>query len=103
MSYDDNPVDFPERYGFKRLVVQDDLSERDYSFNMFAVLEGEDGYYLSTDSGCSCPSPWESHTADGFTGPLTAEQVHEEVRSLWRHAYDPVPSKDIAEALKSVV
>lgn len=103
MSWDDNPVRFPEKYGFKRVVTTGELDEPDYSFYEFAVLEGEDGYYLSTDSGCSCPSPWESHTKDDFTGPLTAAQVHEEVTSLWENSYRPVTFVELREALEPVV
>lgn len=103
MSYDDNPIDFPERYGFDSFVTQGDLAEPYYSFSIFGVLKKGDDYYLSTDSGCSCPSPWESHTADDFTGPLTAEQVHEEVRSLWEASYDRVPETEVVAALEAVV
>jgi len=53
-----------------------------YEFSLVGVIKGDDGYYLSTDSGCSCPTPWESHTRDDWTGPLTAEQAKEEATSL---------------------
>lgn len=104
MSYDHNPVNNPKAFGFERVVAQGELKEPDYDFYVFAVLEGKDGYYLSTDSGCSCPSPFESHTADAFTGPLTAEQVHAEVGSLWlAQTYDRVSNEDITKALEPVV
>lgn len=103
MGYYDNPVDDPQKNGFIRVVAEGEFSAPDYSFDLFAVLLKEDGYYLSTDSGCSCPSPWESHTADDFTGPLTAEQVHEEVNSIWGQAYSPVPKAEIEDALTEVV
>lgn len=53
-----------------------------WEFYDLAVLKMPDGFYISTDSGCSCPSPFESHTLADFTGPLTAEQVIEEYTSL---------------------
>jgi hypothetical protein len=59
-----------------------DLEYEPYQFYYFAVAQGEDGLYISTDSGCSCPMPFESHTNDDFTGPLTLEQVIEEYTSL---------------------
>jgi len=103
MGYYDNPVEEPQKYGFIEVVAEGDLAERNYDFAVFAVLRKENGLYLSTDSGCSCPSPWESHTADDFTGPLTAEQVREEVLSLWSGGYAPVPEEDIMESLRAVV
>lgn len=69
------------------MIVEVELSEPDYSFDLLGIWKTEDGYYLSTDSGCSCPSPWESHTDDDLTGPLTAEQAIEEATSLWSSAY----------------
>lgn len=86
MSYYDNPVDNAEKYGFE-YVGSIDLSEPDYSFDILGVLKNEKGYYLGTDSGCSCPSPWESHRVEDFTGPLTAEQAREEAHSLWSGSY----------------
>lgn len=87
MGYNDNPVYEPEKYGFE-YVGTIELSEPDYSFDILAVLKNDKGYYIGTDSGCSCPSPWESHTADDFTGPLTVAQTIEEVTSLWSGSYD---------------
>ena len=81
-----------------------DLSEPDYSFDILGIWKTEDGYYLSTDSGCSCPYPWESHTDSDLTGPLTAGQAIEEATSLWSGAYgggyDP---EEFAEAMTLIV
>ena len=90
MGYSDNPVDKPGDYGFTGVVGEIDLSAPDYSFDLLVVLENDEGYYLGTDSGCSCPIPWESHTAQDFTGPLTAEQAKEEIISLSEVAYGGV-------------
>ena len=99
MGYYDNPVSKPEDFGFVSTIGEIDLSQPDYSFDLLVVLEGKDGYYLSTDSGCSCPSPWESHTADDFTGPLTAEQAKEEITSLSEGAYGGVYDAEERDAL----
>ena len=64
------------------------LSYPDYAFNILGVDIREDGIYLGTDSGCSCPAYWENHTEDDFTGPLTVEQAREEAMSLWENTYD---------------
>ena len=54
-----------------------------WSFCLLWVLGTEEGFYLGTDSGCSCPSPFEHYRGlDDFTGPLTASQAVEEVTSL---------------------
>lgn len=82
-----NPVSEPEQFGFDEFVGDAELYPADYSFDLLAVLKNDKGYYLGTDSGCSCPSPWESHTAEDFTGPLTAEQAREEATSLWSGGY----------------
>jgi hypothetical protein len=76
----------PEKFGLE-YVVEVELAEPDYSFDILGVWKNEQGYYLSTDSGCSCPSPWESHTIDDLTGPLTAEQAKEEATTLWSESY----------------
>ena len=64
------------------------LSYPDYAFNILGVDIREDGIYLGTDSGCSCPMFWENHTKDDFTGPLTVEQAREEAMSLWENTYE---------------
>jgi len=69
------------------MIVEVDLAEPDYSYDVLGIWKAEDGYYLSTDSGCSCYSPWESHSDADLTGPLTAEQAIEEATSLWIGSY----------------
>lgn len=94
MSYYDD-------YGvFEGLTKVDEvyLSEPDYSFYLLGIWRGDDGYYISTDSGCSCPTPWESHTQEDLTGPLNAEHVREEARSLW-DGYDRESFEDTLDAL----
>lgn len=70
-------------------VGEADLSEPNYSFDLIGAWKDPDGgIYLSTDSGCSCPTPWEDHRQiEDFTGPLTVEQAVEEAESLWSGAY----------------
>lgn len=62
-----------------------DLDDEPYQFYVLGVWSKPDGYYISTDSGCSCPTPWENHSwdnPDDFTGPLTYEQVAAEAWGL---------------------
>jgi len=81
MSYDENPMVTPKNYGVQ-LVGELALSDTPYAFYILGVVKDGQGYYLSTDSGCSCPSPWESHTMGDFTGPMTAVQAREEIQNL---------------------
>ena len=59
-----------------------ELMEYDYSFYELGVWIRNGELYISTDSGCSCYGPWESHTESDLTGPLTVDQVEEEATSL---------------------
>lgn len=70
----------------REFLTEIDLQEPDYSFDVLGLWRDENGFYLGTDSGCSCPSPWESHTEEDLTGPLTLDQTIEEAVSLWRNA-----------------
>lgn len=98
-------------YGMDRFdglipVAEIELAEPDYSFDLLGIWQAADtgAYYLSTDSGCSCPSPWESHTKDHLTGPLTAEQAKEEATSLWTGSYrGPYDPDAFAEAMRLIV
>ena len=49
---------------YKNSIKDYDLQEPDYSFDIIGITRRDpDGkLFWSTDSGCSCPSPWESHT-----------------------------------------
>lgn len=74
-----------------------DLEDEPYQFYIVGVWKDESGqYYLATDSGCSCPTPWEYTTRDELTGPLTREQAAEELTSLTldapRYTRDELPS-----------
>jgi hypothetical protein len=76
-----------ERYGqFDGLTRLDtlELDNEAYQFYELGLWREDEGagYFLATDSGCSCPTPWESLERDDLTGPLTREQAEEEARSL---------------------
>lgn len=89
MSWDDNVYYHPERYGL-RSVAEFELSEPSYSFDTLAVWKGDKGLYLATDSGCSCPSPFENYNGiEDLTGPLTVDQAVEESKSIRKRSYEP--------------
>lgn len=77
-----DPYYDPQAFGLVK-VAEHNLAEEDYSFDILAVWRGPKGLYLATDSGCSCPSPFENFASiDDLTGPLTTEQALEEASSL---------------------
>ena len=64
-----------------------DLENAPYQFDILRVGRIREDYYLGTDSGCSCPTPFENYKAlSDYTGPLTREQAREEAESLIRVA-----------------
>lgn len=67
---------------------RDCLRKDEYGTQGLPVRSGgyaeEEGFYLTTDAGCSCPTPFESHTIEDVTGPLTAEQAIQEATDLVR-------------------
>lgn len=88
----------PQDYGLTLLGTVD-LSEPDYSFDLLAVWKGKKGYYLATDSGCSCPTPFENYDSlEDLTGPLTASQAQEESKNLW-NGYDPKSFRALMEEI----
>lgn len=108
MGWYDNVVDAAEDYGFSNVGTLE-LDNEPWQYYMVAVLKNEQGYYLTTDSGCSCPSPFENATVEDLTGPLTAEQAREEVKSLadvqsedGYYASGPVQS-EVDELINSIV
>ena len=60
-----------------------ELQWEPWSFYEVAGWRGPDGLYIATDSGCSCPTPFDwLKSPDQLTGPLTADQAVEEITSL---------------------
>lgn len=57
----------PEKSGLRPIGQLND-PDADYSFDMLVVWQHEDGRVLyGSDSGCSCPSPFEDQTVDDLT------------------------------------
>jgi hypothetical protein len=69
-DYETNPYFCPQAHGLEILHSFDD-PQASYSFDMFVVWKHVDGrLFYATDSGCSCPSPFEGHA-----GPETLTQI----------------------------
>ena len=74
-----------------------------YDWDAVGVWADENGFYLGTDSGCSCNSAWEYYDDGALTGPLTADQVIEEVTSLMRDAgYGGHTQEDIDNVVEAI-
>lgn len=75
-----------------------------YEYDVIKVVKNDEGYFIATDSGCSCYSPFESYLPSDMTGPLTREQAKEEFESLVTISYygksDWVKA-ELAEELKN--
>lgn len=89
----------PEEFGLT-LLGETDLAEPDYSFDLLAVWKGEKGYYLATDSGCSCPTPFENYDGiSDLTGPLAATDAREEMWSIWMNSYQHYDSEGLTRLM----
>lgn len=94
MSYDTNPYYNPEATGLVK-VAEVELDEPCYSFDTVAVWADAHGMYLATDSGCSCPTPFENYNGkQDMTGPLTIDQTLEEASALKAAHYNPAYDLD---------
>lgn len=84
MGYYDTAINTQlERLGANTYTTLE-LEYGDYDYYDMIVMRAPDGYYISTDSGCSCYSPFESLTEEELIGPITKEAVLEEFESLRR-------------------
>lgn len=92
--YRDNVYYSPEKHNLT-IVGDVELEEPNYSFYTLCIWKDEKGkYYLATDSGCSCPAPFESYyDVKDLTGPLTAKQAKTEATSLWEDSGSYMPKE----------
>jgi len=68
MSYDNNPYSTPEKYGL--ISFGDiDFSSGYYEFDITAVLRrvSDGAFFYVSDSGCSCPCPFENTKLSDLT------------------------------------
>lgn len=78
----DNPQDFG-----LTMVKDVDIADS-YEFDMIAIWKTEDGRYLiGTDSGCSCPTPFENTKVEDLTEVRTLADVADFARATWSDSY----------------
>ncbi|MFZ2992459.1 MAG: hypothetical protein WA061_01975 [Microgenomates group bacterium] len=66
--FNENPYYNPEKCGLE-IVAQIDLSSGSYEFDYIVVWKAKNGkIYTASDSGCSCPTPFEDfHSLSDLT------------------------------------
>ena len=78
-----NPYYNPEDFG---LTIVDEIEWRDepYEFDMTVVWKDKSGkYWIASDSGCSCPSPFETYdTLESLDGPHNKRGVESILRNM---------------------
>lgn len=57
-----------------------------YEFDLTGVWKNKEGYWIASDSGCSCPTPFDNHRfPDDFEGPFT---FHEAAANLQEQEFE---------------
>lgn len=90
MTYDNNPYYSPESLG---LTILDSLEDGSlsYEFNMFIVWRrtSDGALFYASDSGCSCPSPFEDVSGIDDLTPITGATYGEFETALheWQRGY----------------
>lgn len=81
-----NPYYYPEKLGCKSISFEQGA---EYSFDTFLVLVTSEGrVFQCTDSGCSCPTPFEGYSAESVE-KCGMEEIHSfsrltELLNLWQ-------------------
>lgn len=85
MSYDKNVYYHPEKSG---LTIVDEIDTAgSYSFDLHVVWVDDRGrFYFESDSGCSCPTPFEDYDLSNME-PLTNAQVRARIAALTPREY----------------
>ncbi len=91
----------PEQYGME-IVVQLDDPDASYSFDMFVVwMRRSDGeLFYGTDSGCSCPSPFENVTGVEMLCQLGDMKSFERELTAWGSRY--FDAQELASVVEKV-
>lgn len=85
-EYEKNPYYNPDAFGLTTVGTVE-LDDESYEFWTLLVQEKDGKFYVNTDSGCSCPSPFEQYTTMESLGkPLTAREAADKVTEIGRGA-----------------
>lgn len=83
MGYYEDVYSSPEKHGLTT-VGSVDWCDEPYEFDMTVVWQDEDGeFYWGSDSGCSCPSPFEEFLSkDALASGTFHEMAYELTETL---------------------
>lgn len=97
MSWGKNPYYRPQEMGLEP-IAEIDYSSGNYEFDLRVVWRhAESGeLYTARDSGCSCPSPFESFNKLEKLSIVSMEDLEDEFREELNHRYKYVSPGDIA-------
>ena len=86
VGYYDNVYDSPEKYGLTIVAsIHDPLA--DWSFDDLIVFRHDSGrIFYATDSGCSCPVPFEGYKSIDDLTEVTATTWNEFQTAVEQHA-----------------
>lgn len=100
MNFEDNPYYYPEKCG---LIIFEHIDTADsYEYNKFVIWEKlDDGtLWWDTDSGCSCPSPFDNGDHGHDLKPITKETFYNFKEALKEHR--DIPKSDYVDILTRV-
>lgn len=85
MDYDSNIYYHPEKWGMSIFDQIDTAGS--YEFDMFIILEKDDDKTLwyATDSGCSCPTPFENINSINDLDQITIDTLYNFEQALKNH------------------
>ena len=96
MGYNDPDVyNQPEKFGLTQ-VAMIDWDDEPYQFDMTVVWlhRKTNRLYMASDSGCSCPSPFEDYkTMESLEALESISQIEAMVKEHREAAYSPTPSE----------
>lgn len=76
----------PEKFGLS--IVAEDDQGGSYEFDKFVVwADVNRNYYWATDSGCSCPSPFEDYTSVSDLTAASAADILKAYNSWYDNRY----------------
>lgn len=85
MNYDNNIYYNPEKWGMSIFDQIDTAGS--YEFDMFVIWEKDDDKTLwyATDSGCSCPTPFENINSMSDLNQITTDTLYNFEQALKNH------------------
>lgn len=100
MDYYSNIYYHPEKWGMSIFDQIDTAGS--YEFDMFVIWEKDDDKTLwyATDSGCSCPTPFENIDSMGDLNQITTDTFYNFEQALFNH--NNILTEDYKKMCKSV-